>query len=78
MEPKYKPGEPVLIFGTLTRGIAGKVVMVYKTLKPPYEHTYVVEYYKHVHDVTWERVEREFDEGMLLPYTEATKLLYLD
>lgn len=78
MPPRFKAGEPVLICGTLVRGIVGKVVMVLTTIDHPKEHSYIVEYYKHIHDVQWERVEREFQESMLHPLDEASKLLYLD
>lgn len=78
MPPRYKPGEPVLLNGTVVKGIVGKIVMVVKTIEKPYEYSYIVEYYKHIHDMQWERVEREFQEDMLLPLDTASRLLYLD
>ncbi len=78
MPPRFKAGEPVLINGTVTKGVVGKIVMVLTTVEPPKQHSYIVEYYKHIHDVQWERVEREFQEDMLLALDEASRLLYLD
>jgi len=78
MPPRFKAGEPVLLNGTVTKGIVGKIVMVLTTIESPKEHSYIVEYYKHIHDVQWERVEREFAESTLLPLDTASRLLYLD
>jgi hypothetical protein len=78
MPPRFKPGQPVLINGTLTNGIAGKIVMVITTVESPKEHSYIVEYFRHVNGEQWELLEREFQESMLLPLDPAVKLLYLD
>jgi len=76
--PRFSPGEPVFIMGTITkRCIVGKVVTVLTTTGSyPLEYSYIVEFFKHIDDDSWELREVEFAESMLLPMDEASKLLY--
>jgi hypothetical protein len=77
-EPRFKAGDVVLINGTLTKNIAGKITTVLTTYPGSPSYSYIVEYFSHVNDVQWEVKEREFPEHMLLPLDDAARLIYLD
>lgn len=80
MANKFKSGDVVLISGTLTKNVAGKIVSVIETTskKYPAEYSYIVEFYRYSIGTGWELVEMEFKEEMLYPLDPAMKLLYLE